>query len=300
MKKKIAKVTVFIILIVCLSAGLYVVEKKTIPVIGCFIGVVLGILIPYLGKLLIDLSDVDLWQVELRQLRRAGILKKNDKVRISFAYLFRIKVDDKYMLVLNGRGTQKYQPVGGAYKCSEEEKDYLCNKFSVVDDDKIKLDKSSHNDYRLHVPVKYLKKFIKRFNKSSNRETISDLSREFKEELIETNILDFSHIMYRYCGRHFTKIEYSRHFNCYELLMADIVELKETKEQMQILRDLGTCKSKNFRFVNAKQIKTCGIVEGTDKMVENIGDHTIKILQDNEIELYKVKRNNKIYEVDIK
>lgn len=299
MKKKVAKLIFFLIIIAILSVSLYVTEKKSIPVVGSFVGILLGILLPYIGKLMVDLSDVNLWQVELRKLIRAEILKKNDKVRISFAYLFRIKVDDKYLLVLNGRGTQKYQPVGGAYKCFQAEKEYLSNKFSIVDDDKIKLDESSRNDYRLHVPVKHLKKFVKRFNKTKGRELIENLTREFKEELIDSSILHFKHIQYRYCGRHFTKIEYSRHFNCYELLMADIIELTPTEEQLHELRELMNIQSDKYRFVDARQIKSCGIVEGTDNMIESIGDHTIKTIQDFELNLYKVKGCNKIYRAEL-
>lgn len=87
---------------------------------------------------------------------------------------------------------------------------------------------------------------MKRFDKTSNRESINDLSREFLEELTLPGILSFSEIEYRYCGRHFSKISYSRHFNCYELLLADIVELEPTESQLKELRSLSEKKSKNI------------------------------------------------------
>ena len=40
-------------------------------------------------------------------------------------YLFRIKVGDRYLLVKNNRGTEKYQPVGGVYQFKRGEKDEL-------------------------------------------------------------------------------------------------------------------------------------------------------------------------------
>ena len=64
-------------------------------------------------------------------------------VRISFAYLFRIKIDGKYLLVRNTRGTEKFQPVGGVYKLFENEKIELKNLYQVMDDDKISIDESS-------------------------------------------------------------------------------------------------------------------------------------------------------------
>lgn len=129
-------------------------------------------------------------------------------VRISFAYLFRIKIDNKYLLVKNERGTGKYQPVGGVYKFFDNEKTILMNKFKVVDDSKLPLDNFSKNDYRLFVPCKFLKRFINRFNSSlSSREKIDDLSREFCEELGDAT--DWESIKYRYCGRHYTELSMS-------------------------------------------------------------------------------------------
>lgn len=284
---------------VLLLVGFCILEINSVPAAGGVVGIILGLYFPFVGRKFSDCLDRLSWQSDLRNLRRGGELNKKDKVRISFAYLFRIKLHDKYFLVLNGRGTQKYQPVGGAYQYNVEERTYLCNKYKIVEDDKIQRDDFSRNDYRLFVSVKYLKSFIKRFDKTINRECINDLSREFKEELIQTGILDFTHIKYRFCGRHFTKIQYSRHFNCYELLLADIVELEPTDEQRSRLGSLINSESKLYKFASSKEIKSCGIDEGTDKMVEIIGDHTIKILQDTEEELLEVKGSLRSYKVSL-
>ena len=89
------------------------------------------------------------------------------------------------------------------------------------------MDRLSKGDYRLRLKNRYLRKFIKRFDKTKDREKISNLSREFWEELISTGILrgpEFDMLAYSECGRHFTELHFSEHFQCYELLMADIVE----------------------------------------------------------------------------
>ena len=188
-------------------------------------GTFVGITIPYFLSSMIDLSDNKSWKNSQRKLKRAGLIHKDTKIRISFAYLFRIKVDGKYFLVQNVR-TEKYQPVGGAYKLEPKEAQYLSEKIPVEDDDRIPIDTTTIGDYRLYVKNKDLRKFIKRFDKTPYRENINNLSREFKEELFTTNILDrdtFGDLTYKYCGRHITDVEYGNFFECYELLLADII-----------------------------------------------------------------------------
>jgi len=155
------------------------------PMVGSLIA---GVAIPYLIPSFADLADNENWKVTQRKLKRAGILQKDTPIRISFAYLFRIKVDGKYFLVRNAR-TGKYQPVGGAYKFQKAEADYLRDNIPVENDDRIPVDKITRRDYRLWVKNKYLRKFIRRFDKTKLREDIPDLSREFIEELFTSKIL---------------------------------------------------------------------------------------------------------------
>lgn len=48
----------------------------------------------------------------------------------------------------------------------------------------------------------------------------------------------FGDLSYKYCGRHITDVEYGNFFDCYELLLADIVEVILNDEQEQLFRDL--------------------------------------------------------------
>lgn len=246
-------------------------------------GTFLGITIPYFLSSMIDLSDNKSWKNSQRKLKRAGLIHKDTKIRISFAYLFRIKVDGKYFLVQNVR-TKKYQPVGGAYKLEPKEAQYLSEKIPVEDDDRIPIDTTTIGDYRLYVKNKDLRKFIKRFDKTPYRENINNLSREFIEELFTTNILDkdtFGDLIYKYCGRHITDVEYGDFFECYELLLADIIEVRLTDKQEELFRKLMEKTDNQYIFAKFNEIKTGGVKHGTNDLKDNIANHAPKILSEN-------------------
>ena len=246
-------------------------------------GTFLGITIPYFLSSMIDLSDNKSWKNSQRKLKRAGLIHKDTKIRISFAYLFRIKVDGKYFLVQNVR-TEKYQPVGGAYKLEPKEAQYLSEKIPVEDDDRIPIDTTTRGDYRLYVKNKDLRRFIKRFDETPYRENINNLSREFIEELFTTNILDkdtFGDLTYKYCGRHITDVEYGNFFECYELLLADIIEVRLTDKQEELFRKLMEKTDNQYIFATFKEIKTGGVKHGTSDLKDNIANHAPKILSEN-------------------
>ena len=274
-------------------------EDKQIVGVASIAGILAGFLVEKVFKSFQDCTDITNWQQSLRSIWRNGDLKKHDLIRISFAYLFRIRIGDKYLLVRNNRGTQKFQPVGGAYKFNEDEKLYLEDKFYINSDSCIKIDNISKNDYRLKIRSRDLKKFVRRFNRTTQREMLDDLSREVKEELISTGILNFRKIKYKYCGRHFTKVEYSKYFKCYELLMADIVELILDSEQEEALNSLLYLNSDKYIFADSDDVKACGVELGTDELLEDIADHSYKILQETGPELLHGKYYAKIYDVDL-
>ena len=128
------------------------------------------------------------------------VLLRNKEVRLSIAYLFRIKVDGKYMLVKSSRRNY-FQPVGGAFKTlpgSEK----IFEKLDVKSDRLIETEKGvAKNDLRVFVKGINVIEFIEWFNSKEDRETSP--WREFCEELIMTNILpwnEFRHIDYKYKG----------------------------------------------------------------------------------------------------
>lgn len=296
---KTLKLLIFLILAVALLTVIIVFEICDIPVGSSLAGIALGFALPALWLSIQDLTDTTDWKKSQRKLMRGGFIKKDTIVRISFAYLYRIKIGNKYLLVRNARGTEKYQPVGGVYKLFDNEKLCLKNLFHVIDDDKISIDESSRNDYRLRLSNQYLRRFVKRFDAKASRERIFDLSREFKEELVEPGILPWKQIQYRVCGRYITPLEYGKHFQIYELLIADIIELIPTKEQETDLLNLMKSQSDSYIFSTSEEIKALGISTQNGKLSETIADHSEKILQESESLLTRIPETGELYTVDL-
>lgn len=280
---KIRKILILLFVsTVCVLVAIFC-ELKSISTGSMLGSLFAGISIPHLIPSIVDLTDNENWKSSQRKLERAGILKKDTIIRISFAYLFRIKVDGKYFLVQNTR-TNKYQPVGGTYKFYKEEAKYLGDNIPVENDDRIPVDKITNCDYRLLVKNKYLRKFIRRFNKTQHRENISNLSREFIEEIFSTGVLDkneFGDLSYKYCGRHMTNVEYGSVFSHYELLLADIIEVQLSGEQEELFRNLMDKDCNKYLFATADEIKSLGVMYRTNKLVDDIAKHTPKILSEN-------------------
>lgn len=267
--------------------------QETCPAGNILCGILLGMTITKLFASLQDILDTTTWKTSQRKLERGGLIKKDSPIRISFAYLFRIMVDGKYFLVKNARGTEMFQPVGGVYKMHDAEAQYLRQQFYAADDNSIPMDRSSKGDYRLRLKNRYLRKFVKRFDRTQDRETIRNLSREFREELVSTGILkgsEFDLLAYIECGRHFSELHFSEHFQCYELLMADIVELQLTAAQEEKFRELMEIRSTKYYFATSDEIESLGVKIGTEDLRATIGNHTKKILVEHTDDLIPPKK----------
>lgn len=128
------------------------------------------------------------------------ILQKKE-VRLSIAYLFRIKIDNKYLLV-RSRTRNYFQPVGGAYKTlpgSEK----IFEKLKVKPDRLIETEHGiAKGDLRVSLKGVNVIEFLEWFNSKEDRETSP--WREFCEELITTKILpytQFRFIDYKFKGK---------------------------------------------------------------------------------------------------
>lgn len=270
---------------------------------NCQIGTILAsalttILIERVWQAGQDIFNTTNWQTSQTKLKRGGFIKDNTIIRISFSYLYRIKVENKYLLIQNSRNTGKYQPVGGVYKFQGNERQELKNLFHIMDDDKIPIDESSHNDYRLRIENRYLRKFVSRFNsKKAERERIDNTGREFREELVKTGILNWDRISYRYCGRYITDLKFEEHFQIYEMLLIDVIELLPTPDQENDLKNLMGQDKGLCCFATADQITCLGTNVNNKNLNEWIGDHTKITLQENETKLMKMPGVGKTYEV---
>lgn len=298
MRSKIIKSICFSIILIFEIGIIVLFEINRWPIGNSISGLFAGVTFPVVLKSFADLSDNTDWKTSERKLLRGKIISKSTMVRISFAYLYRIKISNKYFLVKNGRGTGKFQPVGGVYKFKEDELLFLKNNFHVVDDDRIPIDNSSKMDYRMRLPDRYLRAFVRRFDSSKcQRERIDDVTRELMEEVIQPACFKWSEVSYRYCGRHMTSLRYEEHFQCYELLLADIVELNLTNSQKRDLEGLVEIDKVQYILATADDIKSLGVLDGTNSLAESIGDHTNNILQENEHNLMRVSSTGKLFTV---
>ncbi|MFI1293093.1 hypothetical protein ACH4VM_32405 [Streptomyces sp. NPDC020792] len=197
-------------------------------------------------------------------------------VRISAAYLFRIKLDDKYLLV---RGTRfpHYQPAGGVFKFSAQGQSFLVS-IGALDDDLVAIDEKSKSDLRIRLLGRHLAKFYAWFDGRRGRE--DSPWREFYEELVVTSILPsgtFPYILHDYQGRIVDKIRYSPHADSLEVLIADIYELLPNSEQEQALRDTFSSNREDYSWFTRNAIERRGALPGATSATP-IAEHAQKIL----------------------
>ena len=296
---KIRKFCLFLLVVLICIVIMYIFDTNAWPVGTNLTCLFLGWFLPKFVISIQDFCDTTSWKTSQRKLLRGKLINDNTVIRISFAYLYRIKSGNRYLLVKNERGTGKYQPVGGVYQFDEDERLNLKRLFKIMDDDKIIIDESSRNDYRLRLENKYLRKFLRYFDTEKKRENIEDLSREFREELIEKEIVKCEKISYRYCGRHITDLQFGAHFQTYEILLADIVELLPTEAQRKDLKLLEEKSSDQYRFATAEEISSFGVNVASNQFKDEIANHTVKILEENESKLIKEMNDNIVYTVDL-
>ena len=125
------------------------------------------------------------------------------------------------------------------------------------------------------------------------------MSREFREELIEKGIVNWDEITYRYCGRHITDLQFGEHFQIYEILLADIVELLPTESQRNDLKLLEEKYSDQYRFATAKEISSFGVNTDLGQFKDEIANHTVKILEENQCKLSKEMNVSKVYTIKL-
>jgi len=200
------------------------------------------------------------------------------EIRLSLSYLFRIKVDGKYLLVKGNRINQ-YQPVGGVYKRFHSSYQKF-TEWGIKDDDCLDLKDVDQDDLRIRVTRRNLFKVLKWFDSGKDREI--NHWREFSEELIRTGILshqNFPHINYRFKASLKTKLKYSDHFGCYEILHYDILDLLPTEAQKKELRKLQDIEEPDkYVWVEEELIESLGYHKSRGKDSFKIGEHSKYII----------------------
>lgn len=200
---------------------------------------------------------------------------KKQNIRFSMSYLYRIKIDDKYLLVKNSNYGH-YQLVGGKYKRLKETQSFLKNEFDAMDDLKLPNKGLMKHDFAIFIPAKKAIKFIDWFNTKKDRE-ISHW-REFYEELIRSNVLsqeNFPYVNYNYGGTVITPIKKTAGWNCFEILQYDILDLIPTKKQEEELEELlKNGDTEYYKWADDELINNLGQDNRQKKRLYRIGEHT--------------------------
>lgn len=201
------------------------------------------------------------------------LLYRNKDVRISIAYLYRIKVENSYLLV-KSRTRSYYQPVGGCYKTlpgSEQ----IFEDLKVKPDRKFETEKGiAKNDLRVYVKGKNVLSFLKWFDSKKDRE-ISPW-REFCEELIATDLLpwkQFRFIDYKFKGQVKSPI-ITMDNGGKGMFIFDIFDLVVNDEQKPILEKLQEEASSEYIWVTDELIQALGHDVGTKEYRHEISQHT--------------------------
>ncbi len=202
------------------------------------------------------------------------VLLRNKEVRLSIAYLFRIKIDNKYLLV-KSRRRNYYQPVGGAFKTlpgSEK----IFEKLNIKPDRLVETEHGiAKNDLRVYMKGVNTIEFLEWFNSKEDRE----LSpwREFYEELISTEILPWK--PFRYIDYKFRGIVKSPIINMDSggkgMFLFEIYDLVINDEQRPVLEELLKNGNKEeYIWVDYNMIQRLGHDDRIKEQLYEISPHT--------------------------
>ncbi|MHA7306385.1 SMODS-associated NUDIX domain-containing protein [Arthrobacter sp. TMN-49] len=191
------------------------------------------------------------------------------RVRVSISYLYRIRVDNEYMLI-KGKRFEQFQPVGGVYKFHPSSLG-MRTQLDVRDDELLAPDQISDQDLRVRVKGKHLLAFIRWFEKGIGRET--DGWREFYEELVASGILpeqEFRSVRYDRIRRHYEPMRFSEWARSKEILIADIFELLPSPQQLEALKELRVAEHPEILWATESQIQRNGVVVGSSSQTTTI------------------------------
>ena len=236
----------------------------------------IGIIIP----IIIILANIIMYLI--RNVKLLFIYIKYKKLRISMAYLFKIKIKDKYLLVVNSN-KNFYQFPGGKYKFYDSSKTSL-ESLEKTDDDLLPEKEGRENDIAFNInPFKFYN-FIKWFDSEKDREI--EHNREFVEELLKPNsfpIEVFQNLNFRKIDTIRTPLHhtYIKGKSRYEFLSFDFLEPQFTSEQEKYFQQLYQKGNTDYiKWVTEEEIRALVHLENnqnySEKEIENnIGPHTL-------------------------
>lgn len=210
--------------------------------------------------LAVPIIDTALNNVGYLKIAYYGLRTCRSRVRVSASYLYRIKVDEKYLLIRGERFNRQYQPVGGVYKFHPSSSGRL-RELGVLNDDLLLADDVSEGDLRIRVPGRLLLSFVRWFAVGRGREV--DGWREFYEELVASKILpreEFGSVKYDVIRRYYHPLRFSAWAGSKELLIADILELLPTDAQLCRLRELKAHHDTRVLWATEDQMRRRGAI----------------------------------------
>lgn len=178
-----------------------------------------------LGIMVANYKNVILWSKKM--------IFWNKKVRFSIAYLYRIKIDNKYLLIKGGNIGQ-YQPVGGVYKYYKSFSDKI-REYEICSESNKNF--YEEGDLRFITKGKYILKIISWFNSGKNREI--NVDREFYEEIVTPGFLPevaMKNMEVEFIKQTTPKMKYSTHFGMQEILIFNIFEARMSEEDLSNLK----------------------------------------------------------------
>lgn len=232
--KKIYKILISLVIVIIVSLISYLFDEP-------------WLLVLYNILLALFPNEIKVFFKRLPQIRR---------VRISYSYIFRIDISGYYLLVKDEQGRNNYHPVGGVYKYDSQNID-IDELFNGISDGLFNAREDIKDDLRLIIDRNKLKKFNSWFASRKGRENIENLSREFKEELLDRNIVSkdvFSSIKYSYIGSYIEK-SYNDELKMRQIRHFDIFKIKLTNAQKTHLEKLMTRNSEQYLFASSKVIE---------------------------------------------
>ncbi len=201
------------------------------------------------------------------------ILRKKE-VRLSIAYLFRINVNGKFLLV-KSRRRDYYQPVGGAFKTLPGA-DKVFEKLGVKPDRLVETEHGiAKSDLRVYLKGVHIIEFLEWFKSKEDRE-ISPW-REFCEELISTDILPwkpFRYIDYKFKGTIQSPI-INMDSGGKGMFLFEVYDLVVNDEQKPVLEELQKNGNKSeYIWVDDYLIQRLGHDESVKDQLFEIAPHT--------------------------
>lgn len=193
--------------------------------IGIFIGILTNIIWIPLALAFTNHKNIKLWL--------QGIMHWNKDIRFSISYLYRIKIDNKYLLIKGGNIGQ-YQPVGGVYKYYKSFSDKI-REYEICSESNKNF--YEEGDLRFITKGKYILKIIRWFNSGKNREI--NVDREFYEEIVTPGFLPeaaMKNMEVEFIRQTPPKMKYSTHFGMQEILIFNIFEARMSEEDLSNLK----------------------------------------------------------------